>query len=180
MVEILQSIMGLKYSKDRNCALKTVLQNRSPFVLGVVRRQIVPDLLAGIDLPDHQVGSGEDNAVQLGNEPEKIRVESDPGTDPTVEVLDVIVRFKNVHVHRETFRPDSLHPEADDVAVVEEEELFAGSRIHHTPDSLPHLSALDGDFVRWQETEGQIATENGLDLIIIIVMIITGQAMTLK
>ena len=89
--------------------------------------------------------------IELGNESEEICVESDPGSDAVMKVLDVIVCLEHVHVDREAFRPDFLHPEADDVTVVEEQELSAGCRVRHTQDSLPHLRALDGNFVCWQQ-----------------------------
>ena len=120
-------------------------------MLGVVRGQVVPNFLTIIQLADHQLGSGEDNLIEFGNESEEICVERDAGSDALMEVLDVIIGLEDVHVHRETFRPDFLYPEANDVTVVEEQELSAGCRVHHTQDSLPHQSTLDGYFVCRQQ-----------------------------
>ena len=135
-------------------------QYNSLFVLGVVRGQVVPNFLTIIKLADHQLGSGEDNLIEFGNESEEICVERDAGSDALMEVLDVIIGLEDVHVHRETFRPDFLYPEANDVTVVEDDELSAGCWIHNTQNSLPHQRALDWDFVGGQETQGQIPSEN--------------------
>ena len=120
-------------------------------MLGVIRGQVVPHFLSVIDLADHQLGSGEDDLIKLRNESEEIRVESDPGSDAMMKVLDVVICLEDVHVDRDTFGPDFLHPEVHDVTVVEEQELSAGCRVHHTQDSLPHQTALDGNFVCRQQ-----------------------------
>ena len=146
-------------------------------MLGVIRGQVVTDFLTVIDLPDHQLCSREDNVVELRNEAEEIGVESDAGSDAKMEVLDVVICLEHVHVDGKTFWPDFPHPKSNDVAVVEDEELSAGCRILNCSNSLPHSCALNGDLICRQEAQCQIATKNSLHLVVVVIMVITGQTM---
>jgi hypothetical protein len=147
-------------------------------VLGIIRGQVVPDLLAMSELPDHERCSRKNDRVQFRDESEEIGVEGDLASDATVEILNVIVRLEDHHVDGETFRTDFLDPKSHNIAVVEEEELSAGRWILYSLDSLPHAGALKWDFVCWQQAQCQITTKNSLHFVVVVVVVVPRQTMT--
>ncbi len=89
-------------------------------MLGVVRREVILDFDALVDLSHQPLRPCEDNVVQLGNEAEEVSVESDSVIDPFVEIFHVVVGLESVHVHGEALRTDFLNPEANYVALVKD------------------------------------------------------------
>jgi hypothetical protein len=147
-------------------------------VLGVIRSEIILHFQAFIDLTDHALGASENYVVELGNEPEEVGIESDSLSDSKMEVLHIIVSLECVHEDREAIRPHFLHPKPDYVGLVEEEELATCGWVYNTPYTPFDPVTLNRDLVCRKKTESEIAAQNCLDTIFVIVVVVRGKAMT--
>jgi hypothetical protein len=126
----------------------------------MVCRQIVNDFDTRFDLPNHSVCSREDNVVELRNKTEKIGVEGHTLSDAKMEILNVIVGLESVHVHRDALGTNFFYPEADNVTLMEDQELATGSWIQNPSDALLDQATLNWYFIGGKKAQGKITTQN--------------------
>lgn len=133
-----------------------------------------------IKLTNHSLCSAEDNVVELRNESKEVGVEGNFVFDALVEVFNVVVGLESVAENREPFRPDFSHPKSNDVTLMKDEQLSACRGIQNSPNSGLHPIALDWDFIGRKEAKGKIPPQNGLDAIVIVVVVVSGNTMGYK
>ncbi len=93
---------------------------------GLVRSDVVLDLFSAFELPDETIGPDEDNVGEFRGKPEEVRVERNSLPNCAVKPFAVVVCLMRMHIDRDAFRSHLLHPEADNVGLVEDQQLAAG------------------------------------------------------
>ena len=146
----------------------------------IVRGQVILHFDAFINLTNETLRSTKHHIFQFRNKPEEVGMEGDPVGDSLVEVLHVVVGLKGMPEDGKPLWTNFSEPKSYNVGFVEDEELASGRRIDKSSESGLHAVALDRNLIGREKTECQITSQNGLDALLVVVVVVGGKSMTYK
>jgi hypothetical protein len=145
-------------------------------VFCIVRGQVILHFDAFVDLANQAFRSAEHHVFHFRNEPEEVSMERDPVGNSLVKIFTIIVRLEGMTEDGKPLWSNFSDPESNNIGFVKKQELSSGRRIANSSEPGLHTVALDRDLVGRQQTECQITSQNGLDALLVVVVVVRGQA----